>query len=170
MGHLKPCAVTLRRGGPSPQPFAQHHVQPLMHQFRWEASSEKPNLWPHFSMACSTPKMLFAGTVENSGFENPGHNNNCCCCCWGLLVFFFSHRWRIFGIHESVSLRDICFKGPLLWANPALFAPLFTEDKHECINYAGKKKKKINEGSEWGFTETGFEGWEQLSSATASDS
>lgn len=58
-------------------------------------------------------------------------------------------------------------KGRLYEQTQPLFAPLVTEDKHEWINYAGKK---INEASEGGFTETGFEGWEQLSSATASNS
>lgn len=41
---------------------------------------------------------------------------------------------KVFGIHESVSLRSVCFD-----ALP-LFGPLLTGGKHKCVNYAGRNQ------------------------------
>lgn len=79
-----------------------------------------------------------------SRFEHPGHNNNSCC-CWNLLCFFSSLTGK--GALKFMKMFQwgiFASKGRLYEQTQPLFAPLVTEDKHEWINYAGKK-------NQWGF-------------------
>lgn len=124
MRHHKPCDVTPRQGSPSSQPSSVSSPLPvpLPQGFRGEASLDS-QISAHIS-AWLVPlwKMVFVGPVEKFvGLKTHRTATFCCCCHWDLLFLsFFSHKWRSFGIHERVSLRDICFKELPPWADPAI--------------------------------------------------
>lgn len=88
-------------------------------------------------------KMLFAGTVENV-LDLKTHVTVTFFCCWGLLFFiFFSQEWRSFGIHESVSLRDVCFKGLPLWAGPAIVCSFIHRRQTQMYKLCRQKSMRL---------------------------
>lgn len=108
----------------------------------------QPNLRLHFSMAYSTLENVCCNCGKLSSFENP-HNSNIfffvARVCYFFFIFF-SHKWRSFGIHESVSLRDICFKGLPLWADPAIVCSFIHRRQTQMCKLCRQKSMRLLRG------------------------
>lgn len=128
------------------------------HQAAWSFQGEAEKAKLHILVQLVPAwSMLLAGTEE---IFLDCRTRIALFCCWGL-------QCRSFAIHETVSSRDVCLKGPSLQADPALVCSFIHRRQKQMYKLC---RQKINEVSKGGIHCKWLEGRKLLSSATASES